>query len=404
MRLFKIIKFLLALIIIGYIIGCTSSEYIATESDNLEINTEVKLPEISLNLPRKIAIILPLSQNAQVSGAILSGFLSNYFNYHDREKVEIYVLDSSNGMENIANDILTIGVDFIVGPLLRENVSELDKTINATPTLYLNYPFDDATNLNAYFFGLRPEDEIASILSYVESKKINNITIFSPLSEYGRRLEIALETVIRNSSLNEIALINYEQNATSYLNTINDSFLITESNARRNRLANNLRIEIDSNPRRRQDIDAIIAFGTRDNLESLIPQIRFSFANDMDIFLLSDIRTINDNSVESSDFDRVIFTDSPFFSEKNNFLFSSNDISTESSKFNTGGTPTLQRLFAFGKDAFNLVGLINTEYFSYYNDYNGYTGKIIIGENNYFTRKPLLFQFIDNDVVEVNNP
>ena len=81
MRLFKIIKFLILLITIGYIIGCTSTEYITSESDNLEINTEVQLPEISIKLPRKVAIILPLSQNPQVSSAILSGFLSNYFNY-----------------------------------------------------------------------------------------------------------------------------------------------------------------------------------------------------------------------------------------------------------------------------------------------------------------------------------
>ena len=147
-----------------------------------------------------------------------------------------------------------------------------------------------------------------------------------------------------------------------------------------------------------------MALGTQDNLERLIPQIRFSFANDMDIFSLSDIRSVNDNITESSDFDRVIFTDSPFFSEQNNFLSYSNDIITESNKFNTGGTPTLQRFFAFGKDAFNLVGLINTDYFSYYYDYNGYTGKVLIGEDNYLTRKPSLFEFIENNIVDVNNP
>lgn len=404
MRLFKIIKFLIVLITIGYIIGCTSTEYITSESDNLEINTEVQLPEISIKLPRKVAIILPLSQNPQVSSAILSGFLSNYFNYEDRDQVELYVLDSSKGMANIANDILTTDIDFIVGPLLRQNVSELEKLTNDTPTLYLNYPFDYTTKINTYFFGLRPEDELALIFSYAESNKINNLTIFSPISEYGRRLEIAIENITPASSLNKITLINYEQNTTSYLSVINDSFLIPQSNARRNRLANNLDIEIDFDPRRRQDIDAVVALGTQDNLERLIPQIRFSFANDMDIFSLSDIRSVNDNITESSDFDRVIFTDSPFFSEQNNFLSYSNDIITESNKFNTGGTPTLQRFFAFGKDAFNLVGLINTDYFSYYYDYNGYTGKVLIGEDNYLTRKPSLFEFIENNIVDVNNP
>jgi len=401
MTIYKIRIFLILTTIVTYFIGCTSSQYIVDQTNSLDEASEIAEPNIDISLPERIAFILPLTQNLQAANAIVYGFLSNYFNYEYSSDVQIYIFDSTNSIEEINDEIEALNIDFIVGPLLRENVNTAVQLSPSIRSLHLNYPSIEPTNNNSYFLGLRPEDEINTIINYALSSEIKNIITFTPSNEYGQRIEIALNNASLTSNIDRLNSINYEPGASNHLTTINDAFLINESNARRTRLTNNLGTTLNFNARRRQDIDAIFAFGTSESLSILIPQIRFSFANNINIFSLSEINTNSTLDMPSNDFDRVIFSDAPYFLNLNNYTINNGDIFSESDKFNASSSLNIQRLFAFGKDIFNIIGLLNIDYFNIYKSYNGYIGEIELIENNYFLRKTSLIQFYGNNLVEV---
>jgi outer membrane PBP1 activator LpoA protein len=140
---------------------------------------ELDLPEhLLLEYPRQIALLLPLSGNAASAGkALQNGFLGAYFatafGLDDRQVVRIYDVNSEGGASAVNSEggasaayatAVADGAEFVVGPLLKRNVTELANDILVpVPVLTLNYLADDTlAPPGLYQFALAPEDEAMS--------------------------------------------------------------------------------------------------------------------------------------------------------------------------------------------------------------------------------------------------
>ena len=148
-----------------------------------------------LEYPRNIALLLPLSGRTGSAGkAIQNGFLGAYFaaagNLDDRQSVRIYDVNMEGGPGAAYTAAVEDGAEFVVGPLLRNNVSALANDILVpVPILTLNYLPDDSLPPPGLFqFALAPEDEAVSAAVRAIADGHSNAVALVPNSSWGRRV------------------------------------------------------------------------------------------------------------------------------------------------------------------------------------------------------------------------
>src|SRR5690606_16955217 len=112
--------------------------------------------------PRRIALLLPLSSQAQPAAlAIRDGFLAAHFMSANRQDVAVAVYDTALlGSQEAYLRAQLEGAEFIVGPLLRSEVEQIAPQVGFVPTLALNFLQGESPAARGFFqFALAPEDE-----------------------------------------------------------------------------------------------------------------------------------------------------------------------------------------------------------------------------------------------------
>jgi outer membrane PBP1 activator LpoA protein len=126
---------------------------------------ELLLDESAGDAPRQIALLLPLTTAARDNAlAIRDGFMAAYIAAGVGKATSVRVYDT--GQEGAAAAYLRAqveGADFVVGPLLRQEVENVVAEAGLVPTLALNYTLTEPTGFGSiYQFALAPEDEAAA--------------------------------------------------------------------------------------------------------------------------------------------------------------------------------------------------------------------------------------------------
>jgi len=107
-----------------------------------------RLPAM-IEYPHRIAVLLPLSgRQKHAARAVRDGLLAAHYlptNFGARPQIRIYDLDVAGTAQTYAQAV-SDGADFIIGPLLKEEVQELAATGISTPTLTLNHAPSGFTN------------------------------------------------------------------------------------------------------------------------------------------------------------------------------------------------------------------------------------------------------------------
>jgi len=134
----------------------------------------MQLPdELILDYPHQIALLLPLSGRTAAAGkAIQNGFMGAYFStvagLDDPQTVRIYDVSTEGGASAAYATAVADGAEFVIGPLLKNNVVALANDILVpVPVLTLNYlPENTLAPPGLYQFALAPEDEARSAAQY----------------------------------------------------------------------------------------------------------------------------------------------------------------------------------------------------------------------------------------------
>jgi len=324
--------------------------------------------------------------------------LSGHFNFIQGSSLSILSIDSSSELEDIFNDLDNFQPDFIIGPFSESRVTALLEQYNSLPFLVLNQGSNELRSMhqNAYFLRNELSNELSAFRPIINSDR--NGILFVPNNDYGDRISSLLNVNNFFTESSKLISFEYESDSTNQLDMINDALLIEQSNARLERLNANLPRSISFVPRRRNDIDFLIVFGQRRDLTNLIPQIKYSFANDLQIFTLSEANQSNLELETGDDFDRVIFPDYAYFASNFEFPLKESFSNIEITDIQAVENINLQRFYAFGKDLFNILSLMQSGYFIE-NSYEGFSGLIHL-ENNVFIRDLNLYQINGNKLIE----
>ncbi len=340
--------------------------------------------------PKHIALLLPLNGKfSKAAEAIRDGFMAAYYQNTSVTNLSIRIYDSSVQTENILELYETAqknGAEFIVGPLSKKFVKLFaQQDTLPVPTLALNYiAKSETTPKNLYQFGLSPEEEAIQIAERTWLDGYLSAAALVPAGPWGERVFLAFKERWEQLGGRITEYQTYNAALNDYTIPIRLLLNIDESRERYRAIRRLVKQNIKYTPRRRQDVDFIFLGAYPRQARQIRPQLKFFHAAKVPIYATSHIFTGNLNPEMDRDMDGIIFGDMPWVLSENS---SNNSIRADIDDYITNSGKQLQRLYALGIDAFNIIAAINPLKTYSYERYDGETGSLSIDEYNRVNRQ-----------------
>lgn len=342
--------------------------------------------------PDKIALALPLNGPLGAAGkAIRDGFIAAFYQDEsvDQDATEIRVVDTSaTEFAELYKKLSGEDVDLIVGPLEKDALTGLTgMTTLPLPALGLNYlPAGKKAPEGLYQFGLSAEDEARQIADRLAAEKIQRALVLIPQGEWGDRVETALNQRMSENGSQALAIERFfrEDN----LRAVTADLLgISVSRDRAIQIERTIGLDVEFEPRRRQDAEAIIMVAEPTIARQFKPLFAYYFGGDLPVYSPSIVYEGTPDPARDRDLDRVIFTDTPWTLEENNAL------RAEASEHLSGTQGQLGRLFAMGADAWQLSKRLPLLRQVESAEIEGQTGTLTMADDGSIHRKQLWAQF-----------
>ncbi|MCH8499705.1 MAG: penicillin-binding protein activator [Marinobacter sp.] len=303
--------------------------------------------------PERIALALPLSGNLREAGnAIRDGFMTAYFLDGNRAEfdIDIRVYDTEPGsFTELFEQIVRDQPDLVVGPLERPKLASLAGLESLPmPVLALNY-LEQGTQAppQLHQFGLAAEDEARQIADRILAENLSQAVALIPFGDWGNRVEQALAERMAEQGGIVLQIARYTSNEN--LRTLVANLLdISASRQRAADIQRTVGQRLEFEPRRRQDIDAIVMVANPTVGRQLKPLFAFYFAGDLPVYSTSLVYSGAPDPGRDSDLNDVRFTDIPWLLDTDSSLRKQTNeaFGTRSGHY--------QRLFAMGIDAYQL--------------------------------------------------
>ena len=336
--------------------------------------------------PRQVALLLPLSGRQNLSAnAVRDGFLAAHFyasNQEVRPVILIYDVSASGVADAYARAIQD-GADFVVGPLLKDSVRQLAQANITVPTLALNFLTEENSLSAAFYqFALSPEDEARQVAQRAASLGQTRAVALAPANTWGQRLLNSFTAEFEAAGGKILHYQIYEPDGLDFSYSIQELLLISESRARSDRLAANLNIELEFEPRRRTDIDLIFLAATAEAGKLIRPQLRFYYAGSVPTYSTSAI--YQEGSRNNVDLNGIMFPDIPWIIAPDG---QSIQLRNTLAKHWPVQAERRSRLYAMGFDAYRLIPMLNSGVGYAAEELQGMTGSLHLDDQSRVLRR-----------------
>tara|TARA_R110000772_G_scaffold122531_2_gene228771 strand:- start:1749 stop:3599 length:1851 start_codon:yes stop_codon:yes gene_type:complete len=335
--------------------------------------------------PDKIALLLPLKTNAGI--IIRDAFMSAYLNVQSfgGKVPEIRFYDTSD-----IDDIVALhrqaridGAGMIIGPLLRQQVAQLQQVRNlGVPTLALNNidGVRPASN-QLYQFALSPESEARQLAVKAWEDGHRFAAILSPLNPGNETYQRKRDSFIQQWTALGGQIVTQEPFGNNYTQSISNLLDLTDSDSRKDRLSSLINASVKFSQRRRQDVDFIFLIAEPLSARQIKPSLGYLYAGDIPVYATQDIYSGLSRPQEDVDLNGIIFGDSPWLLSQDDELKA-----TAQLLFPQSSAQNL-RLQAFGIDAFRLYPRIRQLETGASNAFSGATGVLSLDPDNRIIRQ-----------------
>ena len=369
--------------------------------------------QLSQNYPTQIAVLLPFSSVQQpdegdcsigdCSNAIRDGFIASHLTGStttpDGTVPTLKFYDTTLlGPQEAYLRAQIDGADFIVGPLLKSELEEIIGNAGLIPTLALNFfDGDRSAPPNFYQFALAPEDEAREVARRVVANGTLNAVALVQNSDWGLRLLGSFRAELEALGGQLLQFRGYDSDSQDFSLTITTLLNIQSSNQRRQRLAANLGVPLEFEPRRRQDVDVIFVATDADAGRLLAPQLRFHYAGDIPTYATS---AVYESYAGDSDLNGILFPDTPW-------VLSGDDTSSQlkaslETYWPQRTSPYWRRFHGLGFDAYRLIPLLHnrSERFS---SIASLSGELSLGNDGRIHRRLPFAQFRNGRPFVIND-
>ncbi len=353
---------------------------------------------------RTVALLLPFEgQFAKAADAVRDGFLAAWFADQNTEtRPTVLVRDTSSGdIWNIYNRAIEEGAEFVVGPLRRVAVTRLaDAAGMPVPTLTLNHA-DAATSVSAdaamtaptsglFQFALSPESEARLVAEFAWFAGHTSAAVLTPVGAWGDRVATAFADTWEDLGGTVVEFQSYLNDGSDMSTPVRKLLNIDDSDARYRSLRKVLGSDIKQETRRRQDLDFVFMAAFPRQARQLRPQLEFHQAQDLPVYSTSHVYSGIADPDADRDIDDVVFGDMPWVLDP---AASGGALRREVGALWSDSVSAFVRLYAFGADAYRLVGELGKLRAQPYAEFQGMTGSLSLSEKNRINRRLMWAQF-----------
>ena len=361
----------------------------------------MQLPdELSLDYPRQIALLLPLSGRTAPAGhAVQNGFFGAYFStapsLEEPQTVRVYDVNSGGGASAAYSNAVADGAEFVIGPLLRNSVIELANDIFVpVPVLTLNYlPEDTLAPPGLYQFALSPEDEARSAAGRALADGYTKAVALVPNNDWGRRVLASFSTEFEALDGTLLDYRTYTPGIQDFSNTIEDLMALSGSVRRYQRLRANIGGPLQFDPRRRQDSEFIFLAADAPAGRLLKSQLKFHYSGDLPVYSTSSINAMDGRS--NSDLNGIMFADIPWIVAPQSWIESLPPLYNE----HWPEERRHGRLHAMGYDAYQLIAALFAARTAPMQEIDGATGMLYLDHDGRVRRNLAWAQFQNGEPV-----
>jgi len=261
-----------------------------------------------------VAVLLPLSGRAAAASAqIRDGLLAGMYSATEANRPELRFYDTAElGVDGAVGEALAGGADFVIGPLLREEVmTAADLLGGRTTTLALNYlPVERPAPPGFFQYALSPEDDARLVARRILADGRRRGIALVPAGDWGTRVLAAFEDELLRGGGELLASAEYDSSGNDYSAPIQNVLRLSDSRARARRLESALGTSLEFLPRRRGDIGFIFAPAPAATARMLRPQLRFHYAGDIPAYATSD--AWEPGLTSNQDLEGLLFPDMPW--------------------------------------------------------------------------------------------
>jgi len=355
----------------------------------------MQLPEnLILDYPRQIALLLPLSGRTAPAGkAIQNGFMGAYFStvtgLDEPQTVRIYDVGKEGGASAAYATAVADGAEFVIGPLLKNNVVALANDILVpVPVLTLNYlPENTLAPPGLYQFALAPEDEARSAAVRALADGHTRAVALVPNNDWGRRVLASFSTEFESLGGTLLDYRSYTPGNPDFSNTIEDLMALSGSVRRYQRLRANIGGPLQFDPRRRQDSEFIFLAADAPAGRLLKSQLKFHYSGDLPVYSTSSINAMDGRS--NSDLNGIMFADTPWVVAPQSWIEHLPSLYGEY----WPEERRLGRLHAMGYDAYQLIASLHAAHSGPMVEVDGATGKLRVDAEGRVRRELAWAQF-----------
>ena len=302
---------------------------------------------------QRVALLLPLEGNlVDAARTVRDGFFAAYYN-ESRQRPEVRIYDTGSDPEAAVSawqQARNDGAQAIVGPLGRDAVAAIFAADQegSIPLLALNRGSEIPPPSGSMSFALTPEDEGTTVANRIIEHGGTRVIVIETGDEYGLRAAAAMQERLQQRNGHVVATARLPAGSPNYASAISSA--LSQAGSRRV-IPESGDTTVEEN-RIKVEADAIFYTGRASEARLLVPQLRMAGIFDLPIHATSQITSGTGNARLDRELDGIEFTESPW-------LFRDNlpDLPSAAA---VAGLGHLQgssgRLFAFGMDAFLLLG------------------------------------------------
>lgn len=352
--------------------------------------------------PQRIAVLLPLSgQFRQHAQAIQYGILAAA---SAQQAAGLVFIDSQQPNDVLAEQVRLSGADFVIGPLLKPQVDRLSQDDNwRWPTLFLNSKEPAApAKAEQFYFALSMEDEATQMAQLFAQKNYQRPVVISTNSNIALRMQqrfAAHWQALRHSAPEQHQFGNKAE-----LEQLISQLLETDKSRERIKQLNNLIPEkLEADPHSRLDIDAIYLIADPVQTRLFKPFVDVSVSQTaprLPLYASSRSHSTSLDSTDLRDLNGLTFTEMPWMLAEQN----SRALREQYQQLFAEQDETLQRLFAMGVDAYNLVGSLRQQQQLPATVFYGLTGRLQLNASGSLVRQLSWAAYRNNRLVPLQEP
>jgi outer membrane PBP1 activator LpoA protein len=256
----------------------------------------------------QVALLLPLQDDYRIpSQTFLDGFMAAYYQLFEQSNTEppnLRLHDTSNQtIQQAYENAIAEGADMVIGGL-RESEAEslMQLPLIPVPTISLNRLDRTETQqpANLVQFGNSPEDEMIQIADLAWRKGHRNALVIAPDNNWGVQATSSFDAYWKQKGGRLLGQVSYSTTVKDFTQFLKPSLQIDQSEERGTQLKRFVNSSLIYTPRRRQDIDFVVALGYPLNARQIKPALEFLYAADLPVYSISKIY----NGVEQAGLDR----------------------------------------------------------------------------------------------------